>query len=111
MPNGASAAFSAAASRGNLWPSSMPRSRPPSLREAGLERRLAADLAHSSFDQPMGFAPMRIILRPSVAETLALARRLVFGPGRTHLGALRHFRTATSHQWPPTPEPSRGSCR
>src|SRR5215213_6263207 len=75
-PNGASAALRAAASRGNLWPSSMP-SKPASLASA---RHVSSGVSppssrRSSFDQPMGFAPIRIIRAFSSVSCFVGGRR------------------------------------
>ena len=63
MPKGASAFFNASGSRGNLLPSSMP-SKPASLASA---RQTSSGVSPpssgmSSLDQPMGLAPMRIVM-------------------------------------------------
>ncbi len=63
MPKGASAFFSASGSRGNLLPSSMP-SKPASLASA---RHTSSGVSPpsssmSSLDQPMGLAPIRIVM-------------------------------------------------
>ena len=110
-------AFSAAGSRGNLWPSSMPV-------EAGLlrlGRQVSSGISPpssrmSSLDQPMGLAPIRIVIvERSFASAQVLSRSLLprvhphsaCAPP-SHLCAVRHSGTATSHQCPPASvEPQR----
>ena len=115
-PKGASAFFRASASRGNLLPSSMPTN-PTSFASA---RQVSSGVSPpsssmSSFDQPIGLAPIRIVI--VVALSLVVSR--------PRAAAREHLRsacappstssrtdtsgTATSHQCPPASVAGSGS--